>query len=351
MPRGLLATAGIFLTLGGVALSAGGAYAYVWDRHDNGVIAPGVRIAGVDVGGLRAVQARERLDEKLVGPLGRPLRLVWGRHVFLVDPNGAGLHVDLARMVDVAVRRSRDGGLLRRAWHRFWGQPVDVTVPLQAAFSNLSLATYADNVARVVDEPAKSADVKPTKNALRLEPVPEREGVAVERDALRRALAAALLRFDGPRTLTIPTRTLHPRWTLADLPKRYPAFILVSRETFTLRLFRHLKLAKTYPIAVGQAGLETPEGLYRINDRQVNPSWHVPLSAWAGDLAGRIIPPGPSDPIKSRWLGFYAGAGIHGTTETWSLGHAASHGCIRMAIPDVEQLYPLVPLQTPIYVG
>ena len=72
---------------------------------------------------------------------------------------------------------------------------------------------------------------------------------------------------------------------------------------------------------------------------------------WAGDLAGRVIPPGPDDPIKSRWLGFYNGAGIHGTDEISSLGTAASHGCIRMSIPDVEQLYPQVPLHTPIYVG
>ena len=351
MPRGLLATVGIFLAAAGIALSAGGAYAYVWDRNHDGVIAPGVRIAGVEVGGLRAAQATAVLQARLVGPLGRPVRLVSGPHVFLVDPNVTGLRVDLARMVDLAVRKSRDGGLLQRTWHAFWGEPVHVTIPLQAAFSDSALTSYADNVARVVDEPARSADVKPTANALQLLPIAEREGIAVQRDALRRELAAALLRVNGPRALTIPTRALHPRWTLADLPKRYPAFLLVSRETFTLRLFRHLKLAKTYPIAVGRAGLETPAGLYRINDRQVNPSWHVPKSAWAGALAGRIIPPGPSDPIKARWLGFYNGAGIHGTTETWSLGHAASHGCIRMAIADVEQLYPLVPLQTPVYVG
>src|SRR5205814_5858169 len=176
-------------------------------------------------------------------------------------------------------------------------------------------------------------------------------GRAAAHPALREELAAALLRPTGTRTLTVPTRTVEPRWTTATLPKRYPAFILVDRETYTLRLYRGLKLAKTYPIAVGRAGLETPAGLYRINDKQINPSWHVPNSAWAGSLAGRIIPPGPSDPIKARWLGFYNGAGIHGTTETWSLGHSASHGCIRMAISDVEQLYPLVPLQTPIYVG
>jgi lipoprotein-anchoring transpeptidase ErfK/SrfK len=144
---------------------------------------------------------------------------------------------------------------------------------------------------------------------------------------------------------------VEPHWTTATLPKRYPAFILVDRQTFTLRLYRGLKLAKTYPIAVGQAGLETPAGLYRINDKQVDPSWHVPNSAWAGSLAGRVIPPGPSDPIKARWMGFWDGAGIHGTDETWSIGHAVSHGCVRMTIADVEQLYPLVPVGTPIYIA
>src|SRR5260370_30716433 len=75
MPRGLLATAGIFLAATGIALSAGGAYAYVWDRGHNGVIAPGVRIAGVEVGGLRAAPATAVLQSKLLGPLGPPVRL------------------------------------------------------------------------------------------------------------------------------------------------------------------------------------------------------------------------------------------------------------------------------------
>ncbi|HVH52134.1 MAG TPA: L,D-transpeptidase family protein [Gaiellaceae bacterium] len=328
MPRRLLASAGIFLALAGIALTAGGTYAYVWDRGHIDVIAPGVRIAGIDVGGLRAAQATAVLQSKLVGPLGRPVRLVSGAHVFLADPNGAGLHVDVARMVELAVRKSREGGLVRRAWRALWGKPVHVTIPLQAAFSDSSLATYADNVARVVDEPAKSADVKPTAAALK--PVFEHTGIAVQRDVLARELAAALLRVDGSRTLTIPTRTLHPRWTVADLPKRYPSFILVDREHYALRLFRHLKLAKTYPIAVGRAGLETPAGLYHINERQVNPSWHVPMSAWAGDLAGRIIPPGPSDPIKARWLGFYNGAGIHGRRRRGRSDmrrHTGASGC------------------------
>ena len=82
----------------------------------------------------------------------------------------------------------------------------------------------------------------------------------------------------------------------------------------------------------------------------MDPSWHVPNSAWAGALAGKVIPPGPEDPIKARWLGIYNGAGIHGTDVLSSLGTAASHGCIRMAIPDVIEVYDEVPLGAPVYI-
>ena len=64
-----------------------------------------------------------------------------------------------------------------------------------------------------------------------------------------------------------------------------------------------------------------------------------------------MIPGGRAEnPLKSRWLGIYAGAGIHGTDDVSSLGTAASHGCIRMAVPDVEELYDKVPVQAPVYI-
>jgi lipoprotein-anchoring transpeptidase ErfK/SrfK len=127
--------------------------------------------------------------------------------------------------------------------------------------------------------------------------------------------------------------------------------VTVDRNAKVLRLFERLRVARSYRIAVGRAGLETPAGVYTIDDKQVNPSWHVPNSPWAGDLAGKVIPPGPDDPIKARWLGIYNGAGIHGTEDVGSLGTAASHGCIRMSIPDVIELYDLVPYGTPVYIA
>jgi lipoprotein-anchoring transpeptidase ErfK/SrfK len=146
-------------------------------------------------------------------------------------------------------------------------------------------------------------------------------------------------------------KVVQPQVTTAELGEKYPKVVTVDRANFRLRLFKNLRLAKTYKIAVGQIGLETPAGLYHVQTKAVNPAWHVPNSDWAGDLAGKVIPGGvPENPLKSRWLGIYDGAGIHGTDAISSLGTAASHGCIRMAIPDVEELYEEVPVQAPVYI-
>jgi lipoprotein-anchoring transpeptidase ErfK/SrfK len=343
--------AGSLLALCGVALSAGGAYAYYFDSTRTDVIAVGVQIAGVDVGGLHAAQARELLADRLTDRLRRSVTIVAGAHRFIVHPRSAGVRVGIAEMVDAAVQASRRGNLAHRFFRDVGGQPLPEAIPLQAGLSRDYVSLLIDRVARAIDRPAHDARVVPTTLATGLHIIPSQPGLAVKRPQLEHELTNALLSFDGPRTLTVPTRSVHPHWWTSTIKRRYGTYVLVSRETFTLRLYKNLKLVKTYRIAVGRAGLETPAGEYTINDKQVNPSWHVPLSSWAGSLAGRIIPPGPDDPIKSRWLGFFDGAGIHGTVDTWSIGTAASHGCIRMTIPDVEDLYPRVPLQTPIYVG
>jgi L,D-transpeptidase catalytic domain/Putative peptidoglycan binding domain len=343
----LLAASGILLAALGVAGSAGGAYAYFWDRGRADLIASGIRVAGLDLGGLHAPAARLRLEARLVQPLRRPLRLVAGGWSTTLGRTRL-VRVDVGGMVAQAVAESRRGSLENRLLRTLRGRRLAVSVPLRAAVSRDALDRIVARAARALDTRPRPARVVP--NARRLRVVPSRDGRAVRRDLLRSRLRAALL-DPAEDTVAVPLRTLRPKLTTARLPRRFPSYLLVDREHFTLRLYRHLRLARTYRIAVGRAGLETPAGLYRIDDRQVDPSWHVPLSSWAGSLAGQIVPPGPADPIKARWLGFYDGAGIHGTDETWSIGTAASHGCIRMAIPDVVALYPLVPLGTPIYVG
>jgi lipoprotein-anchoring transpeptidase ErfK/SrfK len=141
-----------------------------------------------------------------------------------------------------------------------------------------------------------------------------------------------------------------------------PKILVVDRDAFSLKLYERpensyeFEVAVKFPVAVGAKGFQTPRGLYLINTKAKNPDWQMPNSEWVPkELRGTIVPGGaPNNPIKSRWLGItnpIDGVGIHGTADDASIGSAASHGCVRMHIPDVIELFDLVPKYTPIYIA
>ncbi len=104
---------------------------------------------------------------------------------------------------------------------------------------------------------------------------------------------------------------------------------------------------KTYRVAVGMAKYPTPTGNFRIITKEVNPTWNPPDSAWAAGMGP--VPPGPGNPLGTRWMGLNSpGIGIHGTPAASSVGTAASHGCIRMLIPQAEDLFARVFVGTPV---
>lgn len=125
--------------------------------------------------------------------------------------------------------------------------------------------------------------------------------------------------------------------------ERMAARVVINVDQRRLRLIRDGRVVKTYQVAVGQSAYPTPRGRYEIVDKQVDPAWFPPDSPWAAGLGP--IPPGPGNPLGTRWIGTSAPAiGIHGTYDSGSIGTAASHGCVRMHIPDVEELYDEVAL-------
>jgi lipoprotein-anchoring transpeptidase ErfK/SrfK len=129
------------------------------------------------------------------------------------------------------------------------------------------------------------------------------------------------------------------------------AFVLVDREAGTLTLFEQRRVVRRYPVAVGAAGSHTPPGIRRIVSKQVDPTWHAPKRAWAGELAGQTVPPDdPRNPLKARYLGIGGPYGIHGTSEEWTIGKQVSPGCIRMRVPDVIDLYERVRVGTPVLI-
>ncbi|MGA2633719.1 MAG: L,D-transpeptidase [Terracidiphilus sp.] len=110
--------------------------------------------------------------------------------------------------------------------------------------------------------------------------------------------------------------------------------IVVSLEDRKLALVENGQVKKVYSVAVGKPSTPSPVGTFTIERRAVNPTYHH---------GGKTIPPGPGNPVGTRWMGLSIhGYGIHGTNEPKSIGKAASHGCIRMAKADLEEFYQLV---------
>jgi lipoprotein-anchoring transpeptidase ErfK/SrfK len=338
----VVAALATLVVLGGALLA--------FDQMRTDRIAKGVRVAGVGVGGLSRAQARAKLHREVLAGLQRPIVVHHGTRTWSLSADRARLAVDLDAMVDEAVARSRGGNFLTRDARALTGGGVDADLRPAVRYSDVAVVGLLDRVRGAIDRPAQDASVRYTATGLHARP--SRDGLAVQASELHRQIRAAIVSPTAPHAFVARTRHTVPKVTTERLAARLPSAIVVDRSRFRLTLYKHLRPAETYSIAVGRVGLETPAGLYHIQDKVVNPAWHVPKSDWAGKLAGKVIPADdPANPIKARWMGIFDGAGIHGTDEINSIGSAASHGCIRMRIHDVERLYDEVSVGAPVYIA
>jgi lipoprotein-anchoring transpeptidase ErfK/SrfK len=286
-------------------------------------ISRNVAVSGVRVGGLTSEPARQRITAAVL----RPIRITTPKGMRTVDPASAGAVAD----VDAAVTAAFSAG-----------PGSTVTVPVQ--YSAERAARIVSDFAARFDRPAIDAAVTGA-DANGPQFSPSKSGVAVD----RRAMVAAIgdqLRSGGRDMLALMTNVVPAKRTVAN----FGAVIVVNRGANTLRLYRGAHLVRTFRVATGQAIYPTPAGVWRIVDKQRNPWWYPPTyDEWAKGL--KPVPPGPSNPLGTRWLGLdAAGVGIHGTDAPTSIGYSASHGCIRMQVPEAEWLFEHVHVGTPVVI-
>ena len=330
-------------------VAAGGVYAY--DKGKDGQIAHGIKVNGVDVGGMSAAAARQKLRAALLEPLNRPVTARYEGRKFRLTPQQAAIGVDIDGSVRRALDRSREGSMFTRAWREVRGAPVTADLDAKITYSRPAVRRLVARVQGTLDRAAVDATLDLAHGDLK--PTTSHDGVAVRAARLQRDLERELLDSSGRRVVRVRTVVVKPKVSTQQIAAKYPAVLYINRSAFQLTLYKNLKAVKTYGIAVGQIGLETPAGLYHIQNKAVNPAWTMPNSSWVpAKDRGKIIPGGtPENPLKARWLGIFDGAGIHGTDAASSIGSAASHGCVRMRIPDVIDLYPQVPVGAPIYIA
>ncbi len=330
----------------GVLLLATAVWAYDTAQKDR--IAPGITVGGVEIGARSSEDAERVIERKVVAPLTKPVVVSFEGERYRLTPERLQTRADVNGMIDEAIERSREGGLVERVSRYLQGSNVDEDIEPRVSYSEKAVDRFVAELAGEIDRDAQDASITPSADTL--VPTPGEKGVALRRDEMRELIVNEVETPGGGHRLAAKVDVTKPEVTTKELAEVYPTYITVSQSEYKLRLFKNLKLVKTYPVAVGGSGYPTPTGLHSIQDKQVDPTWNVPTSSWAGDLAGQSIPPGPSNPLKARWMGIYNGAGIHGTDDTGSIGSAASHGCVRMLIPDVIELFDQVEVGTPIYI-
>jgi lipoprotein-anchoring transpeptidase ErfK/SrfK len=215
-------------------------------------------------------------------------------------------------------------------------------VPLDVDVSTARVRTYVDRLGRKLDREAVDAGV--VLRGIRPRAVTSRGGRHLRRLANSRAIRYALLR--NTRTaIRLAFDVRKPK--VASV--RYEGAVVILRDTKKLLLYNRVELVRTFGIATGQASYPTPVGSYEIVTMQRNPWWYPPPSDWAA--ASDPVPPGPGNPLGTRWMGISAPyVGIHGTPDAASIGYSASHGCIRMRIPDAEWLFRRVKIGTPVFI-
>jgi len=299
-------------------------------------IAAGVTVGGVDVSGLAGLDARQRVYDQLVTPRRAPMPVTFEGRQFDINPDAVGYRAN----VDAAILQAYQ-------WAPAPGQVIDA--PVAQTINQGKLREVLTWRATQYEVDGRDAAV-----AMRgLQPVIRRASLGTEIDVPKSValLAPAFIAARPATPYALVTKKVRPSVTSVG------AVIVIDKSAFKLRLYRGttkpdgsiMKRIRTYPIAIGQPAYPTPTGNYAVIQKQINPTWFPPDSPWAAGLG--TVPPGPGNPLGTRWIGTSAPAiGMHGTPNPSSIGTMASHGCIRMYISDVENLYPRVRIGTPVFI-
>jgi hypothetical protein len=332
------------IVLGVVLLLAGGAYAaYRYDAATADRLMPGVRIAGIDVGEMTRPEAMAALDGRLAAELDREIEVSVGGESWYVTPRELGATASVEPLVDRALALNEDLSLPERVFRRVFDRPVgysdDVRIRRDGADLKSFIATVADAVN--VDPRNAAIDYEDGRLVLRR---PEPGWELSETDA-RQALRE-VMRSETP-SVELALDRLQPEIGKEDLGYT----IVVDLSELQLHLYDGVREVKTYPVAAGMPQYPTPQGEWTIWQKVENPVWVNPApDGWGASLPASI-PGGPGNPLGTRALYLDApGIRIHGTSASYSIGTYASHGCIRMYMEDVEELYETVPIGTTVHI-
>jgi lipoprotein-anchoring transpeptidase ErfK/SrfK len=316
MMRGLAATA-LFV---GALVAAAPAFA---QDPPPPTIQPGVTIQGIDVGDMTAEDAAAAVRVLVSSPFA----LTFRARTLEATPWQLGVRTHVWLAVTNALAAA---------------PPADI--PLTVSIDLAQLRHYVAKLDRILSREPRDTRVRLRHLRPHLsEPL---NGYNVRQRPTRKVLKEAI-RANSRGPVAVQYRTLKPevtRWNFKPV-------VVIRRGSHRLYLYKgaHMRFRASFGVAVGQPIYPTPTGKFTIVTKQRNPWWYPPDTAWAAGASP--IPPGPGNPLGTRWMGLSAsGVGIHGTPDAASIGYSASHGCIRMRIPDAEWLFERVEVGSTVFI-
>jgi lipoprotein-anchoring transpeptidase ErfK/SrfK len=308
----------------------------------SGRILTGVKVGGVDVGGMTREEAVAAVKATTEPKLRRGVYVIAAGKRWPVTPAGLGHGAGVEQAVDKALA-GPELSWYADFWHRLTNRPVTHAVDVPLTENDAKVAKFVAALAPKLAVPPTDAAVKLVDGQVVKQQA--RNGRVLDVKASTRVLAKALR--GNARKVKLITRSVAPKVTAANLGKT----IEINLSTNQLTFYDGLTVRRVYPVATGQPSFPTPQGSWQVVYKRINPTWTNPApDGWGADMP-RSIPPGPGNPLGTRAMSLNAsGILIHGTYASGSIGRYASHGCIRMLLSDVEALYPQVPLGTPVLI-
>jgi lipoprotein-anchoring transpeptidase ErfK/SrfK len=330
----------LLATLAVLAVSGISVAAIQYARNYDGKIMPGATIAGVEVGGLDRDAALAKVRAAIRPELRRDFLIRWQAQRWETTPAELGAKSDAQRAVDEALYESANASFAEKVEMRLGGglgfeRDVAIRYPKQGVHGFIS------GLASSFDQKPQDAHIDYSDNWVTV--VEEKVGRTVDVDASTSKVLGALRKGAESTKLVVETK---PAEVTAD---EFDQVLLLHIGDNRLYLYQDGKITHEYTVATGEAAYPTPQGLWEVINKRYMPTWVNPApDGWGSDMPA-TIGPGISNPLGVRALDWNAsGIRFHGTQAISSLGHNASHGCVRMSTEDVIQLYDLVDVGTPI---
>src|SRR5688572_21052821 len=228
---------------------------WAYDEAQKDQIAPGITVGGIDIGGRDVDSARKIIKNEVVDPLRQPVVVEFAGEDYTLTPKRLEQSSDVEGMLDEAVERSREGGLIERVSRYAAGSGVDADIDPRIGYSDEALEKFVGDLAGEINREAVNASLEP--DGERLSPQPGEKGFELQ-EAETQDLIVDQLESpgrDGPVDAVVKKTT--PEITQDELAEAYPRYLVVDRGGFQLRFYRNLKLTQKYTIAVGASGYDT----------------------------------------------------------------------------------------------